>query len=585
LESADRESGPDEKKPGSSEGGVAEFPLLARVLVEGGRVSSEAMREVVAEHNRTGQAVAGILNARKLVTETDLMWGMAQEMGLDFVDLDVRGVDFAAAFRLPEATARHHNVLVISDVDDMPVVAASNPTDVFAMDDVRTILGRNFVTVVATKSQIVAYIDRAYHQGSDASELASSAAASSDETQYSGDEPGIQAVVDDAPIVRYVNLLILQALNERASDIHVEPTAENLRIRYRIDGVLHDMSTGPRSITGAVTTRLKVMADINIAEHRLPQDGRISLTVGNRPIDLRMATLPTIYGEKVVMRIIDKSNILLGFEDLGFDQDLLERYRGAFSKPYGTILVTGPTGSGKTTTLYATLAALNSPDKNIITVEDPVELRIKGINQIQLNTKAGLTFSSALRSILRADPDIVLVGEIRDLDTAMISVEAALTGHLVLATLHTNDSASTPMRLVEMGVEPYLVTSAVSGALAQRLARKLCVHCREPYVPTEAEIVSAGWSPEQVFAGKKAPKLYRAVGCSACSKTGYRGRKALLELLVVTEEVEQVILDGGSVDAIHHIAVEQGMVTLRESGLRKALEGETTLEEVLRVVA
>jgi len=286
-----------------------------------------------------------------------------------------------------------------------------------------------------------------------------------------------------------------------------------------------------------------------------------------------------------VMRIIDKSNILLGFEDLGFDQDLLERYRGAFSKPYGTILVTGPTGSGKTTTLYATLAALNSPDKNIITVEDPVELRIKGINQIQLNTKAGLTFSSALRSILRADPDIVLVGEIRDLDTAMISVEAALTGHLVLATLHTNDSASTPMRLVEMGVEPYLVTSAVSGALAQRLARKLCVHCREPYVPTEAEIVSAGWSPEQVFAGKKAPKLYRAVGCSACSKTGYRGRKALLELLVVTEEVEQVILDGGSVDAIHHIAVEQGMVTLRESGLRKALEGETTLEEVLRVVA
>jgi type IV pilus assembly protein PilB len=582
-ESADRESGPDEKKPGSSEGGVAEFPLLARVLVEGGRVSSEAMREVVAEHNRTGQAVAGILNARKLVTETDLMWGMAQEMGLDFVDLDVRGVDFAAAFRLPEATARHHNVLVISDVDDMPVVAASNPTDVFAMDDVRTILGRNFVTVVATKSQIVAYIDRAYHQGSDASELASSAAASSDETQYSGDEPGIQAVVDDAPIVRYVNLLILQALNERASDIHVEPTAENLRIRYRIDGVLHDMSTGPRSITGAVTTRLKVMADINIAEHRLPQDGRISLTVGNRPIDLRMATLPTIYGEKVVMRIIDKSNILLGFEDLGFDQDLLERYRGAFSKPYGTILVTGPTGSGKTTTLYATLAALNSPDKNIITVEDPVELRIKGINQIQLNTKAGLTFSSALRSILRAD--IVLVGEIRDLDTAMISVEAALTGHLVLATLHTNDSASTPMRLVEMGVEPYLVTSAVSGALAQRLARKLCVHCREPYVPTEAEIVSAGWSPEQVFAGKKAPKLYRAVGCSACSKTGYRGRKALLELLVVTEEVEQVILDGGSVDAIHHIAVEQGMVTLRESGLRKALEGETTLEEVLRVVA
>jgi type IV pilus assembly protein PilB len=585
LDSANGESGSDEAKPRSAEGDLADFPLLARVLVEGGRVSPEAMREVVAEHDRTGQAVAGILNARKLVTEADLMWGMAQEMGLEFVDLEVRGVDFAAAFRLPEATARHHNVLVIGEADGTPVVAASNPPDVFAMDDVRTILGRNFVTVVATKSQISAYIDRAYHQGSNASELASSAAASSDESEYSGDEPSIQAVVDDAPIVRYVNLLILQALNERASDIHVEPTADNLRIRYRIDGVLHDMSTAPRSITGAVTTRLKVMADINIAEHRLPQDGRISLTVGNRPIDLRMATLPTIYGEKVVMRIIDKSNIVLGFEDLGFDEDLLERYRGAFTKPYGTILVTGPTGSGKTTTLYATLAALNSPDKNIITVEDPVELKIKGINQIQLNTKAGLTFASALRSILRADPDIVLVGEIRDLDTAMISVEAALTGHLVLATLHTNDSASTPMRLVEMGVEPYLVTSAVSGALAQRLARRLCVHCREPYVPTEADVVSTGWNPEQVFADTEEPKLYRAVGCSACSKTGYRGRKALLELLVVTEEVEQAILDGGSVDAIHNIAVEQGMVTLRQSGLRKALEGETTLEEVLRVVA
>ena len=556
------------------------------MLTEGGRVAPEAMREVVAEHDRTGQAVAGILTARHLATEEDLMWGMAQEMGLDFVDLDVRGVDIAAAFQLPEATARHHHVLVIGEADSMPVVAASNPPDVFAMDDVRTILGRNFVTVVATQSQITTYIDRAYHQGSNASELATSAAASSDQSGSGEDELGnIQSVVDDAPIVRYVNLLILQALNERASDIHVEPTAENLRIRYRIDGVLHDMSTAPRAIAGAVSTRLKVMADLNIAEHRIPQDGRISLTMGDRPIDLRMATLPTIYGEKIVMRIIDKSNILLGFGDLGFDPDLLERYRAAFTKPYGTILVTGPTGSGKTTTLYATLAALNSPDKNIITVEDPVELRIKGINQIQLNVKAGLTFASALRSILRSDPDIVLVGEIRDLDTAMISVEAALTGHLVLATLHTNDSASTPMRLVEMGVEPYLVTSAVSGALAQRLARKLCLHCRESFVPSEAEVVAAGWSPEQVFQGGEAPTLYRAAGCSACSRTGYRGREALLEFLVVSEEIERTILEGGTVDAIHRVAVEQGMVTLRESGLRKALEGETTLEEVLRVVA
>ena len=568
----------------SEAGGLASFPPLARVLVEGGRVPLEEMEEVVAERDRTGQAIARILTLRGLVNEADLMWGMAQEMGLEFLDLDVESVDLAAAYLLPEATARHHNVLVIGMRDSLPIVAASNPTDVFAMDDLRTIIGRSFVTVVATRSQINTYIEKAYHQGGDATEVAQTAASDFEDI---GDEDlgNLQAVVDDAPIVRYVNLLILQALNERASDIHVEPAAENLRIRYRIDGVLHDISTAPRAISAAVTTRLKVMADMNIAEHRLPQDGRISLTVGTRPIDLRMATLPTIYGEKVVMRVLDKSNIVLGFEDLGFDADLLEVYQGIFTKPYGTILVTGPTGSGKTTTLYATLAALNAPEKNIITVEDPVELRIKGINQVQLNIKAGLTFASALRSILRSDPDIVLVGEIRDRETAMISVEAALTGHLVLATLHTNDSASTPMRLVEMGLEPYLVTSALSGALAQRLARRLCVHCREVYEPTEADIVAAGWPPEEVFSKEKHPKLYRAVGCSACSKTGYRGRKALLELLTVSEEVERMIIEGGTADDIHKLAVEQGMVTLRSSGLRKALEGETTLEEVLRVVA
>jgi type IV pilus assembly protein PilB len=381
-----------------------------------------------------------------------------------------------------------------------------------------------------------------------------------------------------------VNLLILQSLNERASDIHVEPTADNLRIRYRIDGVLHDMSAAPRAIAAAVVTRLKVMADMNIAEHRLPQDGRISLTLGNRSVDLRMATLPTIYGEKVVMRVLDKSNIVLGFEDLGFDDDMLEIYKSIYTKPYGTILVTGPTGSGKTTTLYATLAALNTPEKNIITVEDPVELRIKGINQVQLNQRAGLTFASALRSILRSDPDILLVGEIRDRETALISVEAALTGHLVLATLHTNDAASTPMRLVEMGLESYLVTSAVSAALAQRLARRLCPNCKEPYEPTEADIAAAGWRPEEVYLMTETPKVHRAIGCSACSNTGYRSRKALLELLVVTEEIERMIIEGGSADDIHKLATQQGMVTLRQSGLRKALEGETTLEEVLRVV-
>ncbi len=564
--------------------GLANLPPLARALIEGGRVSVADMEAALTEHDRTGQSIARVLTASNLVTEADLMWGMAQEMGLEFVDLDVSGVDLDATTLIPEATARHHNVLVIANESGTPVVAASNPTDVFAMDDLRTIMGRGFIIVVATRSQIAASISRAYHGGSDVADMAAEAAGDFDSDAEKGLDD-IQAVTEDAPIIRYVNLLILQALNERASDIHVEPTAKDLRVRFRIDGVLHEAQTAPRSIAQAVVTRLKVMADMNIAEHRIPQDGRISLNVGNKGVDLRMATLPTIHGEKIVMRVLDKSSVILGFGDLGFDPELLATYEDIYTKPYGTILVTGPTGSGKSTTLYTTLSALNSPTKNIITVEDPVELQISGINQVQLNVKAGLTFASALKSILRSDPDIVLVGEIRDKETATIAIEAALTGHLVLATLHTNNAASTPMRLVEMGLEPFLVSSSISAVLAQRLARRLCTNCKEAYEPSEAEILSAGWQIDEVEKLGALDKLYRAVGCTACSNTGYRGRKAISELMVMTEEVERMIIEGGSADDIHRLAVQEGMVTLRASGLRKAMEGETTLEEVLRVVA
>ncbi len=575
-----------EPPPGAESTETALFPPLAKALVDGGRVSLEDMKAVLEEHDRGGQSVARILTAQKLVSEADLMWGMAQEMGLEFVDLDTVGVDFNEVGTIPEATARHHNVIVIANDEGTPVVAASNPTDVFAMDDLRTIMGRNFIVVVATRSQISAYIGRAFNSGADAADMAVEASLGFDGSPASeGGVDDIQAITEDAPIVRYVNLLILQALNERASDIHVEPTGAELRIRYRIDGVLHDVSTAPRAISAAVTTRLKVMADMNVAEHRIPQDGRISLNVGSKGIDLRMATLPTIHGEKVVMRVLDKSSVVLGFADLGFDEDLLVAYEQIYTKPYGTILVTGPTGSGKSTTLYTTLTALNSPEKNIITVEDPVELQLRGVNQVQLNVKAGLTFASALKSILRSDPDIVLVGEIRDKETAVIAIEAALTGHMVLATLHTNNAAATPMRLIEMGLEPFLVTSALSGVLAQRLARRLCMHCKEAYEPSDADILAAGWKPEEVEEVGGMSKVYRSVGCSACSNTGYRGRKALAEFLPMSEEIERTIIEGGSVEDIHRIAVAQGMMTLRQSGLRKAIEGETTLEEVLRVVA
>jgi type IV pilus assembly protein PilB len=561
------------------------FPPLAKALVDGDRVSLEDMERVLEEHYRTETSIARLLTAQKLVTEADLMWGMAQEMGLEFVDLDTIGIDYVEIGTIPESTARHHNVLVIANDHGTPVVAASNPTDVFAMDDLRTIMGRNFRVVVATRSQISFYIGKAFNSGGDAGEMAKEASIGLEGQNSSGGVEDIQSITEEAPIVRYVNLLILQALNERASDVHIEPTEKDLRIRYRIDGVLHEASTAPRSIAPAVTTRLKVMADMNIAEHRIPQDGRISLNVGAKGIDLRMATLPTIYGEKIVMRVLDKASVVLGFADLGFDDDLLRTYEGLYTKPYGTILVTGPTGSGKSTTLYTTLTALNSPEKNIITVEDPVELPLKGVNQVQLNQKAGLNFAEALRAILRSDPDIVLVGEVRDKETAVIAIEAALTGHMVLSTLHTNNAASTPMRLIEMGLEPFLVTSAVSGVLAQRLARRLCVHCKEAFEPTEADITSSGWKMSEVDVVGGLPKLYRAVGCSACANTGYRGRKALAELMPMTEEIERSIIEGGSMEEIHRIAVAQGMTTLRQSGLRKAIEGETTLEEVLRVVA
>ena len=575
--------------PGLATGDTSSFPPLARILVESGRVKQEDMVSVLAEHDATGQTVARVLSARELVTEADLMWGLAQEMGLEFVDLDLIQIDINLATKLSDSTCRHHNILLIGYEDGKYIVAMSNPTDVFAIDDIRSVLGRNFKTVVATRSQISRYIERAFTHGGSAEVAAQRAAV--DVMATAGEEAperetDIQAVTEDAPVVRYVNLLILQALNERASDIHVEPTHDSLRIRYRIDGVLHDMQQAPLSLLSAVATRLKVMGDLNVAEHRVPQDGRISVSVGGRTIDLRIATIPTVYGEKVVMRVLDKSEVILDLGKLGCEPDFLDKYREVFRRPYGTIFVTGPTGSGKTTTLYATLGELNSPEKNIITVEDPVELRIMGINQVQTNVKAGLTFASALRSMLRCDPDIVMVGEVRDRDTALISVEAALTGHLVLATMHTNDVSRTPMRLVEMGIEPYLVASALTAVVAQRLVRQLCVHCKEEFEPTADEMIVAGWKPDEVYAelGSDHLKMYKPVGCPACSKTGYRGREAIYELMVADDELERLITSGGSAEQIQDLAMQKGMTTLRQAGLRKVLKGETTLEEVLRVV-
>ena len=557
-------------------------PSLARVLVESGRVPAEQMTVALDSHQRAGESLARYLYNQGLAKEEDLVWAMAQEVGLEFVDLATVPIDQVAAALIPEATARHHMVLPIRVENGIPVVAMANPTDVFAMDDLRTIMGRNFTPVVATRTQIAHFLRQVHETDIDVAQVAGDAEAGA--AGSGGFElENLQAVVEDAPIVRYVNLLILQALNERASDIHVEPTPKRLRIRFRIDGVMHDATSASSSIANAVVSRLKVLGEMDITEHRIPQEGRVSLTVSDRQIDLRLAVLPSIYGETVVMRLLDKSASLRTLPDLGFLPDTLGRYSKAYRQPYGVILVTGPTGAGKTTTLYATLAEVLTSEKAVVTVEDPVEYQIDGITQVQINPKAGLSFSTALRSILRADPDIVLIGEIRDVETAKIAMEAALSGHLVLTTLHTNTAAATPLRLTEMGIEPFLVTSAVGSVLTQRLARNLCDNCKEPYDASDQDFLAAGYS-EADLEGVDTSVLHRAMGCRACSHTGYIGRMVLAEVMNMSEQIDRMIIRQDSIVDIERKACEQGMRTLRQDGLIKAVAGTTTLEEVLRVV-
>jgi type IV pilus assembly protein PilB len=559
---------------------VGDATPLGALLIDEGLLTEVQLDAALAEQGRSGKPLGRLLIESGTISEAELVRTLARQVGLEFVDLTDRVADPSVASLVSESLARRYQAIPIGWEDGKLVVAMADPSNVFAVDDIRAIAGAEIRTVVAVASQINETIEKFFRVDADVDAVVQAA------SEESGDDTDLTSVtelVEDAPIVKFVNMLVTQAAGDRASDIHVEPAEHDLRIRFRIDGVLHEVMRSPRSIQAGVISRLKVMADINIAERRIPQDGRISMKVGGRGIDLRVATLPTVYGEKVVMRILDKGQAVLRLEELGFLPETEERFETAYRRPYGAILVTGPTGSGKSTTLYATLNTLNQPDRNIITVEDPVEYRLPGINQVQINPKAGLTFASALRSILRSDPDIVLVGEIRDRETAVIGIEAALTGHLVLSTLHTNDAASTPLRLVEMGVEPFLVTSALDCVVAQRLARRLCDKCKDPYQPTEMELSEAGWPMEDLHSGEW-PTLYRAVGCAACGRTGYKGRFALHEVMLISEEIERLIIERRSTEDIQKTAEMQGMLTLKRDGLRKVGKGLTALEEIFRVV-
>ena len=551
---------------------------LGDILLEGGHVTADQLASAVEEQRRLGRSLGRVLVELGVLTEGQLVEALATQIGLKFVDLSDYPVDGSAVSRIPDAVCRRHNALPIGYDDGRLVVAMADPANVFAVDDIRSLTGMEVKPVVATKADLLAAINRYQRSDAEMDDLTSAIHVNS-----GGDDDlsKITEVVEDAPIVKLVNLLITQAIQDRASDIHIEPAEKDLRVRFRIDGVLHEVMRSPKSITSGVTSRLKIMADINIAERRIPQDGRLSVNANGKKIDLRVATLPTVWGEKIVMRILDNSTAMMKLSDLGFGQENYDVYSKSFIKPYGMILVTGPTGSGKSTTLYATLNIVSKPEVNVITVEDPVEYRIPGINQVQANPKAGLTFAAALRSILRSDPDIVLLGEIRDKETAHIAIEAALTGHLVLSTLHTNDAPSAIVRLTEMGIEPFLVGSALDCVLAQRLARKLCGKCKQAYVPTREAMGEMRFplSPDE-----PPPTLYRPVGCSACSKTGYKGRIALHEVMAVSEEIEKLAVEHASALTITKAALAEGMITLRSDGLAKVKAGHTSMEEILRVV-
>jgi len=547
---------------------------IGTLLVEEGLVAQADLERAQSRQSQTGESLSRILVDEGMVNEVDLVRTLARQIGIEFVNLTEATIDPTAAALIPESLARRYSVAPIGFQDDRLVVAMADPGNVLVIDDIRAITGMQVIPKVATRADIEDAIRRSGRFDETVADLADMAV-----DEDVDDLSKIEAAVEEAPIVKLVNTLISRAVTERASDIHIEPGERHLRVRFRIDGVLHEIMTTPRSVSGAVVSRLKIMAELDIAERRVPQDGRVSIRVSGRPIDLRVATLPSIYGEKVVLRILDKDDAILTLQDLGFLSNSLQRFEQSYTRPYGAILVTGPTGSGKTTTLYSTLNILNRPNVNIITVEDPVEYRLPGITQVQVNRKAGLQFATVLKAILRSDPDIVLVGEVRDAETAKIAVEAALTGHLVLSTLHTNDASSSIGRLVDMGVEAYLVSSALDSILAQRLARRICDRCRKPIVASKEMMADMGCSPDE-----EPPTIYQAVGCKYCSDTGYRGRLAINEVLLLSEEIQRMSVERRPSDEISRVAIEQGMQTLRMDGMEKVKLGMTTLEEVLRVV-
>jgi type IV pilus assembly protein PilB len=550
---------------------------LGDILKEMGLVTEEQVEDALSRQKETRKRLGQLLLDDGIVTQLDLTKALALKFGVSFLDLTSTRFDGAATAYIDEKLARRYGAVPVRFLEDQTLlVAMIDPQNLPAQEDLAIITGFPIQPAIASEEDVFGAIAKIYREKAEVGE--GGGGAEVDEESITD----IRDATEEAPIIKLVNSVIAQSVDDAASDIHFEPQAKELVVRFRIDGVLHEIMSIPRRMQSGVLSRLKIMAELDIAERRVPQDGRIGLMVGGKPIDMRVATLPTVYGEKVVMRLLDKSNVMLDLEQLGFAEKALKRFRKSFLKPYGAILVTGPTGSGKSTTLYAALNILNNPEKNIITVEDPVEYRLTGINQVQVNTRAGMTFAAALRSILRCDPDIVMVGEIRDRETALIAIESALTGHLVLSTLHTNDAPGALSRLTEMGIEPFLTSSAVDAVLAQRLARRLCATCKEPYTATKEMLRKNDFPPE--VCDRDDVVLHRAKGCSRCNNTGYKGRLGLYEVMIVSEAIRRLTVERKSADEIGRVAAAEGMKSLREDGIDKVLLGMTSVEEIARVI-
>ena len=561
---------------------------LGQLLVSSNTIDEEQLKEALELQRKEGGRLGSNLVKLGYLTEEKLVAFLSKQYGVPAINLSDYKIDPSITKFMPQEVAHKYQILPVAKVGATLTIAMVDPSNVFAIDDVKFMTGYNVEPVVASESAVRAAIAEYYGQSDSLQSTMDSLKKQEGElldfVQESEQEEEInlselKQAVEEAPVVKLVNLMLGEAISRGASDVHVEPYEKIFRVRYRIDGMLYDVMQPPLKLKAALSSRIKIMSELDIAERRLPQDGRIKLKMKGREVDLRVSTLPTLFGEKIVMRILDKSSLVLDLTKLGFEQKALQEFDTAIHSPYGMVLVTGPTGSGKTTTLYSALSTINTVDVNIMTCEDPVEYNLMGINQVQVKEEIGLTFAAALRSFLRQDPDIIMVGEIRDFETAEIAVKAALTGHLVLSTLHTNDAPSTISRLLNMGIEPFLVSASVLLILAQRLCRKICKECKEEEKVPVPALVNVGFTEQEA----KSIKCYKGKGCSICNGTGYKGRVALYEVMTVRDEIKELILEGASANEVKNTAVRLGMRTLRMSGLTKIKEGITTIEEVLRV--